>query len=308
MKRVILPVLILIIVAAIWFIYSSYESKRISGRTVDNFLGLNPDDVDSVTIFTPVDTTILFLDNGKWYFADDIPRLAEEPAVNNVLTKSAEIKIGDVHSENPERQDEFLVSDTLGVLVSYYSEGELLNSVIIGKPSQDYRHSYIRLRGENAVYKARDVLSFTFVRQRNQWLDRTIFTLNPDSIISMEFSAPDQGFAADLIDSVWFVRKLSSKETLPADSAKVRVALSLVSNMRANDFINATDSGKIDFSDIALTFKVRLMDNSEYVLEFSKVESDAQRHYCRQPDLGDIYVIYTSVYGTLTRDISHFLP
>jgi uncharacterized protein DUF4340 len=307
MRRLIVPVLVLIVVGAIWLAYSSYETNRISGRTVDNFLGLNPEEVDSITIITPIDTTILFLDNGIWYLADDIPRLAEAPAVANVLTKSSEIKVGDIHSENPERQDEYQVSDSSGILVGYYSNGELLNSVIIGKPAQDYRHSYVRLPGKNAVYKARDVLGFIFARQRNQWLDRTIFAFNPDSIVSMEFIYPDKGFIAELIDSTWFVKKLSSKEKLPSDTAKMRVALSLVSALRANDFVNATDSGMIDFGNTALTIKVRLMDSSEYSLEFSKVDEEAHRHYCRQPDLGDIYVIYTSVYGSLTRDISHFL-
>ncbi len=309
MKRLAFPTLILIIVAAIWLIYSNYESNRISGRTVDNFLGLNPDEVDSITIITPIDTTILYIENERWYLADSIPRLAEAPAISNVLAKSSEIEVGDIHSENPARQDEFQVSDNLGIHVSYYSEGKLLNSIIVGKPSQDYQYSYVRLSGEDAVYKAKGVLAFVFARERNQWLDRAIFSFSPDSIAAMEFIYPDKGYRIELTDSVWYLSKISSKEKNVADTAKIRVAKLLISSLKANDFINATDSGKINFDKIAFTLKVRLLDDTAYGLEFSEVKDDAHRHYCRRSDLGDdIFVIFTSVYGSLTRDISHFLP
>ncbi|UCD16270.1 MAG: DUF4340 domain-containing protein [Candidatus Zixiibacteriota bacterium] len=308
MKRLAIPAVILLIVVAAWLIQRSHEARQTAGRTVENFLGIDPAQIDKVEIFAPSDTFCLFLEGGRWYLDNATPRKADSLVVANVLTTASTLRVGDIISENPEKQTEFQVDDASGILVNFYGDQKLLNAVIIGKPASDYAHTYIRLRGENGVYSASGMVTYTFSRQRTQWLDKTIFPFDTSRIAAIDFIYPDKEFRIERADSIWLVSKSPHQDKIQADSAKARVVINLSGGLRANDFVNATDSGKVDFSNIAFTLKATLTDGTSQSLAFARVAEDAHRHYCRLDQGTDVYVIYSSVYDVLAAEFSSFLP
>jgi len=308
MKRLAIPAAILAIVLIVWVIQSGHEARQTEGRTVDNFLGLDPHVIDKIEIYAPSDTFHFFVDGGVWYLDDSMPRKTDSMVIANILTTAATVKVGDVISENPDKQTEFSVDDLSGTLVNFYSENELLNSVIIGKPSSDYGHTYIRLRGENGVYSALGMLTYTFTRTRSQWLDKTIFGFDSSQIAQIDFIYPAKTIRLERLDNEWMISKHPSTEKVASDTAKTRVLLDLVDGLRANDFVNATDSGKVDFERTDFTLDVTLLDGTKNTLVFSEVAQDGHRHYCRLNQGTDIYVLYSSVYNILRADFASLMP
>ena len=308
MKRLAIPVLILAVVVVIWVIQSGHEERQISGRTVENFLGLDAHQIDRIEIFSPADTFHFYVDGGEWYLDDSSPRKTDTLVIANILTTAATIKVGEVVSENPDRRTDFNVDDQSGTLVNFYNEGELLNSMIVGKPTPDFGHTYIRMRDENGVYAAQGMLTYTFTRTRSQWLDKTIFPFDSSQVAQIDFVYPDKALRLERQDSVWMVSKKPFTDKVATDTAKTRVLLDLVDGLRANDFVNAADSGKVDFDHIDFTVNVTLRDGAKYSLVFSEVAEDNHRHYCRLDQGADTYVIYSSVYNILRVDFASFMP
>ncbi|MBN2226666.1 MAG: DUF4340 domain-containing protein [candidate division Zixibacteria bacterium] len=308
MKRLAIPAIILAAVVVIWIIQSGHEERQTSGRTVENFLGLDAHQIDRIEIYSPADTFHFYVDDGVWYLDDSIPRRTDTLVIANILTTAATITVGDVISENPDRQAEFNVDNLTGTLVNFYGDGELLNSIIIGKPTPDFGHTYIRRRDENGVHAAAGMLTYTFTRSRGQWLDKMIFPFDSSRVAQIDFVYPDKAIRLERQDSIWMASQKPFTDKAPTDTAKTRVMLDLVDGLRANDFVNAADSGKVDFSDVDFTMNVTLRDGTTHSLVFSKVAEDNHRHYCRLDQGADTYVIYSSVYGILRADFASFMP
>lgn len=310
MKRLAVPLILLTVIVLAWLIQSSLEKKSIRGKTIENFLELNANDIDKIVINTKRDTLCFLLDAGRWFLEDSLPRRADSMAIGNMIATATDMKVGSVISQNPERQVDFMVDTLSGNLVQFYRDDRLLSSIIIGKMARDYAHTYIRKPGSNEVYVAEGPLTYVFSRKRTQWLDKTILSLSPQILASVEFVYPDKGKAYKIFrhHSLWYVSKRPYKDSIIADSMKIDAFIGQLSRLNANDFINATDSGLIDFEELSLTLNVSLADGSVHTLNFGRVNEEGNRVYCRKPELEETFVVYKSRFQNLKKEFSGFLP
>jgi hypothetical protein len=308
MKRLAIPAAILLLILIVWLVQRKIEANRIKGRLIENFLELKPDEINKIYLATPNDTLTFQKDKGVWYMQLQTPRRADADAVNNMISSAANMKVGNVISQNVERQKDFRVDSAYGNLVRFYRDDELLNEIIIGKMAPNRSQTYVRKPEYNDVYLAEGMLTFAFNRQLTQWLDRTIFSFNPDLIESIELAYADRAYKVTRHDSLWYVAKRPYKDSIIADSMKTISFVDQVSQLNANDFINATDNNKIDFDELSLTLNIHVFnDDSTYTLEFGKISEEGSRIYCRRPGFEEIYVIYKSRFQNLQREFSDFL-
>ena len=308
MRRLLIPVILLVAIIAVWLIQSNLEEKRITGKTVENFLSLSAADINKITVITSRDSLNLQKNGESRFLQGTMPRRADTLAINNILAQASGIKVGNVVSQNPQRQAEFMVGDNNGILVHFYRDDELLNSLIIGKMSNDYAHTYVRKPGSNDVYIADGGLTYTFNRQPTQWLDKTIFSFVPGTIESIEFVYQDKACRLSRGDSYWYISKRPYSDSLMADSLKTRAFVGQINRIVAADFTNATDSGMIDFGDLSLTLTIKLVDGTTHTLRFARVNENSNRIYCRKPDFDDTFVIYKSKFDSFKKEFSDFLP
>lgn len=307
MKRLIIPVIVLVIIGLAWFIQSHLENKRIRGKTFENFLGLNDEEINRIDVLGPEDTLSFRLDGGNWYVAvDSLYRPADTMAVRNMIRLALEMKVGNVISQNAERRKDFMVDDTGGNLVRFYQNDRLLSEIIIGKQSNDFSHTYIRRPGDDEVYLADGLLTYAYRRQKTQWFNKTIFSIPPVTVRSVELDYDKQAHKFWLADSVWFYGERPYRDSTLADTIKTRMLLTTLCNLSANDFVNAADSGLIDFDNPSLTLKITLADGSIKSLVFAAVNETTSRVFCRTPDYTDTFVIFRSRYDNLKKDLAEF--
>jgi hypothetical protein len=309
MKRLIIPLGILIVILAIWLVQSKMESKRISGKTIDNFLNLDAERINKIVLHTKNDTLTFYLQGGTWYAQDTVPRWADTLAINNMITTAVGLKVGNIISQNPDLQTSFQV-DSTGNLAEFYDGDRLLSAVLVGKVSSDYSHTYVRKPGSDNVYLAEGLLTYVFNRQRIQWLDRTILSVAPDLIAAVEISYPQENIAYKIFrhDSLWFVAKSPYTDSILADSQKVASYIIQFQSLIASDFTKATDDGLIDFDSLSLVLNLSLVDGATRSVSFAKIVPEGSRVYCRKPDLEEPLVIYKSKYQNLAKRFADFLP
>jgi len=309
MKRLMIPAVILIAAVIIWLVQSSYEEKRISGTTIENFLELDAAEINHIVIVLSNDTLRFFKEGPGWFLeSGSTSRKADMMVMNNVIRSAVSITVGNVISENPGQQSLFKVDSAGGVLVGFYNDNKLLNSVIIGKLTRDNAHTYIRKPGSDKVYASDKVLTFTFNRDRNQWLDKTIFTMNPELIQSVELTYPDKKIKISRAGDMWYVSKKPYTDSIQADTTKVANFLRRLSFLRGNDFANISDKGNINFENPELIIDISLPD-STYKIEFSEIiDKKMGRYYCRKPERLDTLVISLPVFSEINKDFAGFLP
>jgi len=312
MKRLAIPLILLVVIVAAWLIQSHFESRQIRGETIENFLDIRADQVERFSILSILDTLEFTKRDGRWFLAyDSAFKRADSLSLENVLEAAATIRVGQVISQNPERQSDFQVDSLTGSLVRFYAgDDQLLASVMIGKMSPDRAHTYVRKPGSDMVYLAEGLLNYAFNRERIQWLDKTLMKVDPNAIATVTFTYPDEGRAFRLIqhDSLWFVSEKPFNDSTPADSSKIVSYLAQFRHLLASDFVKATDSGLIDFDNPSLEIHFSLSDGSSQSLTFGAVGEDTPRIYCRKPDLDETLVLYKSRYDNLRREMSDFQP
>nr|MBN2277024.1 DUF4340 domain-containing protein [candidate division Zixibacteria bacterium] len=308
MKRLLIPLIVLIIILIAWLVQNRMENRQMAGRTVENFLNLSAPDVNRIVIEKPDDTLEFTRDQAYWYLHDSLPRRADSMAMKNIINNGAGIVVGDVISENPERQTEFQVDTASGILIRFYHDDNLLASVITGKPSVDYAHTYVRIPGSDQVYLANGLIRYVFDRKRTQWYDKTIFSFIPGSIASVDIAYPDKAYRLSFHDSLWYISKQPYQDSLTADSMKAESFIGAIVRIDAVDFANAADSGLIDFANPSLILKVTLTDGSTHQLTFAKINAEGSRVYCKKPEFDDIFVVYKSKYANYTRQFADFMP
>ncbi|MEP0827455.1 MAG: DUF4340 domain-containing protein [bacterium] len=307
MRRLLIPGGILVAFLLIWIIQSKVEKSEMSGKTIENFLKLDPSQVDRIILQQSQNRYEFELNDGRWYLRDSRNRPADSMAIKSLLTAAAEMKVGTIVSQNPERQQEFMVDSLNGNLAQFYTGERLLSQIIIGKMSPDFSSSYVRIPGSSEVYLAAGQLSFNFSRQRSQWLDRTILSLKPENINEVEFIYPDRAYRIKRDSTRWLVAKKPYADAVEADSMKTAAFVNRLSRLSASEFPTADESGSVSFQAPLLTVRVTSAD-SLYQLEFASSRQDSLRFFCRRVEPDDTLIVSKANFESLRKDFASFLP
>lgn len=310
MKRLLIPVILLIVIGVIWLVQSHLEEKKTRGTITENFLGLNADEVDRVEIINPSEKVVLFAgDDGQWYLeSTPKPRLTDQEAVKTMLENSAKINVGKIISSNPDNQAELDVSDSSGIRVNFYHQNDTLNSIILGKLSPTKSHTFVRIPGEVDVYEAIGPVSMLYDRPFTGWLDRTVISLLSGTIKDIEVKNDTGTYKLIRADSAWVISKPPYKDSLATDEMAVETFLDVITDIRATDFINASDSGLIDFEKPSLIVSFDTYNDAGHNLVFGKTSDDNTRIYVKRDDLDETYVIRKSRFGSMNKPFDYFIP
>lgn len=308
MKRLLIPVILLIVIVAVWLIQSSVEKSQTRVKAVYNFLELDIEKITKFVTWNKNDSITLYKENDVWFLQDSLPRRANPEVINTTLNESVQMRAENVISQNPERQAEFQVDEENGVHVQFYRENELLAHVIIGAMAPGYSHTYIRKPGSNDVFLAAGRLNYTYNRPLTGWLDKTILSLLSGNIASVEFIYPDNACRITRQDTIWTVSAAPYEKETPASEPQVDQFINTIINLQASDFQNASDSGLVDFDNLSMTMKISLFDGNQEILRFGAENTEGSRRYCRREGVPETFVIKRSWFDNLKLKYADFMP
>jgi hypothetical protein len=302
MKRLLVPIIILAVIVLVWLIQSSLEKKKIKVQAIENYLNLNEDVIDKVIVFKPDDSMVLYRENDVWYVQDSFPRKADPQVIDNMLTQSVSMTVENVISRNPEKQADFDVDSVKGMLVQFWGNDQLLNSIIIGKMTRGYTHTYVRQPESIEVYLSTGPLSYVYNRPFTGWLDKNILSMLSGSIESIEFIYPDKAIKLIRKDTSWVISQSPYSTSEPVDDNHVNPILNMLTNLTASDFVNASDSGLVNFEQPSLILNITLFDGNSETITFGAINEDESRRYCRKTGISETYVIMRSRFENLLLD------
>lgn len=126
----------------------------------------------------------------QWLVASNHNYKALQPDVASLLEKAKEIALGEIVSENKERQAVLEIDEAKGTSVKLYKGENIVANFWLGKAGADGNSNYFRLDGTDKVYTTKSYIGFYF--SRPEWIDKNILTLEKEKINKIEINNAGQ--------------------------------------------------------------------------------------------------------------------
>jgi hypothetical protein len=237
MKRstLILVVVLAILAVAAYLVMQRPGETSTSGPAGNMLVEYDSAAVDRLEVIASGGSITLEKEAGSWMLVSPLRYKADGAAVTAAIGQGRRLELSSLVSTNPGKQSLFLV-DSTGTLVKVYAKGAVQAAFRVGKPSSSFTETYVRREGSDDVHLAQGILTGAFVRQPNEWRDKTVFSLDQPQITAVKFQFGDTTFTLALADSLWRIGKDSVAQTT------VTTFLTALSSFKANEFIDSTVS------------------------------------------------------------------
>ena len=255
----------------------------------------NPPNMTRLEVIKPDGSRIVIEEqNGLWNITEPIEYPASLPMVHAMITTLREAVIDDIVSDNLDRFPEFGIGDDIGTVLNVYNGDELVLDVVVGKHATHMGHTYVRRSGSDEVMLWRGLYSEISMRGVDDWRDRTIFSYNPEDIMSI--TTVQDGVSRTLAyeDTTWVFTE--DGETIMAERYKAYAIAQRFATLLCDGFPNGADSTRVAQAapDATTSFRVRNGDVIEIEI-WVPGENDGGRHLIR--DVAKDRIFRFSRYG-----------
>jgi hypothetical protein len=124
--------------------------------------GLDPASIDSITIGKGKDPIKIVRQEGRFVVANRANYPADTKQINDLITKSLDIKTADLYTSDPKNHEDLQVAeDKARSIVKFFkSDGTLLTGVVVGQSRETGQGTYVRLASSDDVYLAEEAPYF----------------------------------------------------------------------------------------------------------------------------------------------------
>ncbi|HEX6106608.1 MAG TPA: DUF4340 domain-containing protein, partial [Gemmatimonadales bacterium] len=157
------------------------------GGTAEVFPRVDPASVDTIAITGRADTSILVRRDSTAWRVNGHP--ADRSAVTALLDALADSTRGvEPVAERPSSHAGLGVDSAAGTRVRLAGRGGVLAEVVAGKRTADLDGGYLRRAADSTVYLVRGALTELLTRRADEWRDRRMGGVLPDSVVGIEVS------------------------------------------------------------------------------------------------------------------------
>ncbi|MDP2644381.1 MAG: DUF4340 domain-containing protein [Desulfobacterales bacterium] len=280
--------LALMMVIAALSLYLVYHNPNRTGYRLPEIKNISGADITRIEISKPGAGAVLNKTDNRWTVREKYA--ADADKVQNMLNTLGNLTLTALVSESGQYDRYDLTADKK-ITVKAWSGDKLLLELDLGKPAPSYRHTFVKLAGDDRVYHARENLRNIFDQNPDNLRDKTVLSFNTAEIQELHLTRDNQ--------SVVFTRtpapeKALGEKTPPAqdppgpagktapvwqgpggsmaDQARLNGLLAALSGLKCERFID--DRHKKDFA--APIYSLKLKGPKEHSLFiFPKAEKES---------------------------------
>lgn len=230
-------ILLVLLGIATYFALNREGEQSSTGTSGKTLVDYDSTAVDKLEIHSTTGSVVLERQAGIWMLVSPLHYKADETSVTTAVGKGRKIELTSVVSTNPEKQNLFQV-DSTGTLVRVFEKGTMKAAFYVGKPSNSFTETYVRIDGSNEVQLASEMLSSFFSKQSKEWRDKAIFKMDESSVRSVRFQYGDTTFTLSLADSLWRIDKDSVNQTV------VKPLLTALVSIQTDEFVDSALSSQ----------------------------------------------------------------
>ena len=172
---------------ALWRV-SSQESRNYGGEPVFAQTLQNLDNIGRLTIETPSETVNLQIEDNLWRVMEIGNYYAGYRQINNLFNTFADARIyRRLEQINAADEQKFGLDNHAFRIITRNNDGQILNSVLVGKAADGNLYHFARLEGENDVFLITG--NFNFPQTAVSWLQQPLLSLPSADIRSLKIGA-----------------------------------------------------------------------------------------------------------------------
>jgi len=289
MNRLVLLAVVFVVLLGLWGFQRHQQGKIVESKPAVT-VTLDPDKVTKVHIKKTDSDVELVKAGGDWKLTKPVQQPADSQTIQGMLSSLKELKLEDVISTKKDKFGTYQV-DSTGTQVEVWQGDKSVLSVVVGKSSSDWTHTYVRRPNEDRVYRAEGVLTYNFNRRPDDWRDKTILKLEEPSIKRIVLEYPKEKVAVTLAkaDSVRWNFTAGGGAAEPADSLTAARLVSNAAHLSTINFATPDESKDKDFGNPDFRLRVEAKDES-HTVSFLKV--DDQKMLARRDDSDVVFSLY----------------
>ena len=293
-------ILAVIFVALIIVVLVTRQGPKVErGALASNLAKLDTLTVSQITITKPDEELILTKSAEQWNITSPIEYRANQDFVRQMLKAFVEMRVESSISENPEKHGKFEV-DTAGTEIAFYVGDESIVSLIVGKTSPDYSHTYVREAGLPEVFLVKGVLSGQLNRSLDSWRDKTIFAAEKTDITQLSLVYPDETISLYWTGGNWTI-STADISNLVADQATIDLMLNTLSNFKASLFPKEEEYVGVNFDKPDFQIDITTVDGTT-VLRLIE-EKEKNRYFVQKEGDPTIYQVYKGTASNLMKRV-----
>lgn len=253
--------LILAVIIAALAVYLYQRSADRTHYTLPALPALAAADISRIQMTRGAETVVLIRRDGRWlidppgYTVD--PKLAQE-----MLDTLSGLTLTALVSES-KNYTLYELDDAQKAGVKAWQGDQLKRDLDVGKAAPSFRHTFVRIAGDERVFHGRDNFSFRFRTRVEDLRDKTMLAFNRQDIQEIQIArdgaavtlvrapapaeAPAAGQAAA---SAW-----QASDGRPANGAAVEAFLDELSNLQCDAFIDGREKSAFSNPVYAITLK-----------------------------------------------------
>jgi hypothetical protein len=209
---------------------------------------------------------------------------------------------GDLVARNPDSHERMEVDDAAAKRVSVQRGGQVLGELLVGASGRAYRSAYARRPGADEVYLVEGELVGMLDRGVNDWRDRRVVGVEPDSIGALEIRRGGARYRLVRSDSTWTV------DGRPTDSSRVKRLVDAVASWEVpvTGFATPEQADSADFGRIERSLRVLARGGAEVAAV--AFDSTDGAFWVRRDGDDTVYRVYSWKVNDLTPADTSLLP
>ncbi len=197
--------------------------------------------IDTIAITGPDDSAILARQQADRWSVNGYP--ADAQLVSSMLGSLADTGISaELIARNPSSHARLRVTADSGRRVRIVGDGGVIAELIAGKKTSDWSGAYLRRSSGPEVYAVQGELPTALARPKDEWRNRTIAGVNPDSVEGIEIRRGSRSYAIRRQGNGWVFGS-----GVPADSAAVAKLLSGYKEIKVAGFAAPAQEDSLRF-------------------------------------------------------------
>jgi len=155
-------------IALILLLVVSLKNRRYEPRISDVF-SVKSEDINAITILKDTTSITLVKGDTTWMFAKPDTGLVKNLRIENFFKNVVNAKKGGYITQNPDKYDQYNVSDPKGLKVELKKGEYVLGSIYIGRSKTNYSQDYIRYPDDPKVYQSKSKLLSSISERASFW-------------------------------------------------------------------------------------------------------------------------------------------
>lgn len=239
-------------------------------------------DVDTVTIEHGTDTIRLAKQSATAWMVNGFP--ASLQAVGDLFEALRDTAQPELVAQTRSSFERMGVDTAGGRVLRLARAGKTLAHLIVGRQGQEFNSGYVRKPDEDNVYLWRNRVTSLVNRGVDDWRDRKIAAVTPDSVVTVEIARGKSRYAVHRSGHAWTFTGGG-----PADSGAVARLLEKYRNVTAGGFATPRQADSANAS--RPTRRATLRGTRGRALLALVFDSTAGGHWVRQASGGTVYRI-----------------